>query len=143
MCAVATAPNAIPVSLGWENKLLNTEDRANTRDQHVKRAKPPWKTRWESRPALTRRGEAPCEKKDSSVKPTEVTGEGYRPEEAEIEPQWWRKTSAKEAYNKKRALFYVCATAVLRVEVAGSPCGGALETGTSRSFISSKTVEWL
>ncbi|CDJ70368.1 hypothetical protein, conserved [Eimeria necatrix] len=143
MCAVATVPNTIPVSFGWGSKLLNTEDRANTRDEHAQRAKPPWKMRWESRPAPIRREEASCEKRDGSRKPTEVTREGYKPEEAKIEPQWWRKTSAKEAYNKGGALFYVRATAVLRVDVAGSPCDALLDTGTSRSFISPKTIEQL
>ncbi|CDJ64731.1 hypothetical protein, conserved [Eimeria necatrix] len=84
--------------------------------------------------------EAPCEKADSSGKSAEATEEDCRPEAIETMPHWWRETSTKESSNQGGALCYVGATAVLRVELAGTSCEALLDTSASRSFINPKTV---
>lgn len=138
MCAVSTSPNAIPVSLERGKQQHNTEQRAYAGAEDAQKTQQPSAEQRESGPAPIRSKAAPCEKTDNSGK---VTGEDYRPEEAEIASQWWRETCAKDIYNKGGALRYVGATAVLRVDETGSLCRTLLNTVASRNFISPETVE--
>ncbi|CDJ66789.1 hypothetical protein, conserved [Eimeria necatrix] len=142
-CLVATGPNAIPVSLERGNRLLNTIEEIKMSDEDVQGTQPPSETRFESGAVPMRSEEAPCEKTDSSGKSAEATEEDCKPEAIETMPHWWREISAKESCNQGRALRYVGATAVLRVELAGSSCEALLDTDASTSFISPKTVERL
>ncbi|CDJ66527.1 hypothetical protein, conserved [Eimeria necatrix] len=142
-CPVATGPNAIPVSLERGNRLLNAVEKSKMSDEDVQGTQPPPETWFESGAVPMRSEEAPCEKTDSNGKFAEATEEDCRPEAIETMPHWWRETSAKESCNQGGALRYVGATAVLRVELAGSSCEALLEIGASRSFISPKTVERL
>ncbi|CDJ62007.1 hypothetical protein ENH_00000860 [Eimeria necatrix] len=143
MCAVATGPNAIPVSLEWENQLLSTAERTNTSDGHAEGTQPLSETRRKSGSASILSEETPEATTDSSRKSAEATEDGYRSDATAIVPDWWRETCTKESYNQGEALCCVGATAVLRVEFAESPCEALLDTGASRSFISPKTVERL
>ncbi|CDJ69949.1 LOW QUALITY PROTEIN: OSJNBa0079C19.6 protein, related [Eimeria necatrix] len=79
----------------------------------------------------------------SSRKSAEARQDGNRSDATEIVPHWWRKTCTKESYDQGGALCCAGATAVLRVELAGSPCEAFLDTGSSQSFISPKIVEQL
>ncbi|CDJ68258.1 hypothetical protein ENH_00050490 [Eimeria necatrix] len=99
--------------------------------------------RWESGSASILSEEAPGATTASSRKSAEATEDGYRPDATEIAPHWWRETCTKESYDQGGALCYVGATAVLRVELAGSPCEALVDTRASRSFASPKTVERL
>ncbi|CDJ67532.1 hypothetical protein ENH_00037600, partial [Eimeria necatrix] len=87
--------------------------------------------------------ETPDATTDSSRKSAEATEDGYRSDASAIVPHWWRETCRKESYDQGGALCCVGATAVLRVELAGSPWEALSDTGASRSFISPKTVERL
>ncbi|CDJ38288.1 hypothetical protein, conserved [Eimeria tenella] len=143
LCPVATGPNAIPVSLERGHRPLNMVEETEMGDEVLRGTQPPSETRLESGPAPMRSEEAPCEEKDSRGKSAEATEEDCRPEAIETMPHWWRETSAKESCSQGGALCYVGATAILRVELAGSSCEGLLDTGASRSFINPKTVERL
>ncbi|CDJ62306.1 hypothetical protein ENH_00012560 [Eimeria necatrix] len=87
--------------------------------------------------------ETPDATTDSSRKSAEATEDGYRSDATEIVPHWWRETCTKESYDQGGALCCAGETAVLRVELAGSPYKALLDTGASRSFISPKIVERL
>ncbi|CDJ43585.1 hypothetical protein ETH_00030660 [Eimeria tenella] len=125
MRAVATGPNAIPVSLERGNSLRNTEEENKMSDEVVQGTQPPLEARLEFGPAPMRNEEAPCVKADSSGKSTEATEEPCGPEAIETMPHWWRETTAKESCNQGGDFCYVNATAVLRVELAGSSCEDA------------------
>ena len=129
ICAVATGPNAIPVSLEWGNQLPSTAERTNTSDGHAEGTQSLSETWWESGSASILSEETPEATTDSSRKSAEATEDGYRSDATEIVPHWWRETCTKEPYNQGEALCYVGATAVLRVELAGSPCEALLDTG--------------
>ncbi|CDJ41911.1 hypothetical protein ETH_00001365 [Eimeria tenella] len=129
ICAVATGPNATPVSLEWGNQLLSTAEESNTSGGHAEGAHPLLETRWKSGSASILSEEAPGATTDSSRKSAEATEDGYGSDATEIVPHWWRETCTKEPYNQGEALCYVGATAVLRVELAGSPCEALLDTG--------------
>ncbi|CDJ43023.1 Reverse transcriptase, related [Eimeria tenella] len=143
MCAVATGPNAIPVSLEWGNQLLSTAEGTSMSDGHAEGTQPLSETRWESGSAWVLSEKAPEATTDSSRMPAEATEDGYRSDATEIVLHWWRENCTKESYDKGGALCCVGATAVLRVELAGSPCEALLDIGASTSFISPKTVERL
>ncbi|CDJ64466.1 hypothetical protein ENH_00070150 [Eimeria necatrix] len=100
MCAVATGPNAIPVSLEWGNQLLNTAERTNTSDGHAEGTQPLSETRWESGLGSILTEEAPGETTASRRKPAEATEDDYRPDATEIETYWWRETCTKEPYGQ-------------------------------------------
>ncbi|CDJ63124.1 hypothetical protein ENH_00035710 [Eimeria necatrix] len=136
-------PSAIPVSLEWGNQLRNTAEGTNTSDGHAEGTQPLWKTQLESGSASIPCKEAPGATMASSRKSAEATEDGYRSDATELAPHWWQETCAKEPQDTGGALCYVAAMAVLRNELAGSPCEALLETGASRSFISPKTVERL
>ncbi|CDJ69821.1 Reverse transcriptase, related [Eimeria necatrix] len=143
ICAIATGPNAIPVSLERGNHLLNTVEENKTSDEVVQRTQPPSETRLESGPVPMRSEEAPCEKTDSSGKFAEAKEEDCRPEGIETMPHWWRETSAKECCNQGGALCYMGATASdeLRTSVNGQWCElPAVRTGEERLQCNSHIV---
>ncbi|CDJ63214.1 hypothetical protein ENH_00036010 [Eimeria necatrix] len=143
MCVAATGPNAIPVSLEWGSELFRTAGRTNTSDGHAEGTQPLSETPRESGSASILSEETPDATTDGSRKSAEATKDGYRSDVTEVVPHWWRETCTKEPYDQGGALCCVGATAVVRVELAGSPCEALLDTGASRSFISPKTVERL
>ncbi|CDJ68060.1 hypothetical protein ENH_00047390, partial [Eimeria necatrix] len=143
MCAVATGPNAIPVSLELGNQLLRTAGGAYKSDGRAEGSQPFSDTRRESGSASILSGETADATTDSSRKSAEATEDGYRSDATEIVPHWWRETCTKESYDKGGALCCAGATAVLRVVLVGSPYEALLDTGASRSFINPKIVERL
>ena len=143
MCAVATGPNAIPVSFERRNRLLSTAEGTNTSKEHKEETQPLSELRWKSGPTSILSEETPDATTDSRRKSAEATQEGHGSDVTEILPHWWRETYMKESYDQGGALCCVGATAVLRVELVGSPCEALLDTGASRSFISPRTVERL
>ncbi|CDJ67635.1 hypothetical protein ENH_00039120, partial [Eimeria necatrix] len=122
MCAVATGPNAIPVSLERRNQLLSTAEGTNTSEEHEEETRPLSEMRWKSGPTSILSAETPDATTDSRRKSAEATKEGHPSDVTEILPHWWRETYMKESYEQGGALCCVGATAVLRVELAGSPC---------------------
>ncbi|CDJ64364.1 hypothetical protein ENH_00067350 [Eimeria necatrix] len=88
ICAVATGPNAIPVSLEWGSQLLRTGGRTNTNDGHAEGTQTLSETRWESGSASILSEESPDATTDSSRKPAEPTEDGYRSDATEIVPHW-------------------------------------------------------
>ncbi|CDJ65619.1 hypothetical protein ENH_00008080 [Eimeria necatrix] len=143
MLGTVLRSNAIPVFLEWGNQLLSTAEGTNTSDGHAEATPPLSETRWESRPASILSEAAPGATTASSRKSAGATEDGYRPDTTEIALHWWRETCTKEPYDQRGALHYLGATAVLRVELAVSPCEAFLDTWASWSFISPKTVERL
>ncbi|CDJ63238.1 hypothetical protein ENH_00037350 [Eimeria necatrix] len=143
MRAVATGPNAIPVSLELGNQLLRTAGGACKSDERAEGTLPFSETRRESGSTSILSEETPDATMNSSRKSAETTEDGYRSDAAEIVPHWWRETCMKESNDQGGALCCAGATAVLRVELAGSPCEALLDTGVSRSFISPTLVERL
>ncbi|CDJ62243.1 hypothetical protein ENH_00009170 [Eimeria necatrix] len=143
MCAVETGPNAIPVSLELGNQLLRTAGGAYKSDERAEGTQSFSETRRESGSTSILSEETPDATLNSSRKSAEVTDDGHRSDATEIVPHWWRETCTKESYDQGGALCCAGATAVLRVELAGSPCETLLDTGASRSFISPKIVERL
>ncbi|CDJ66366.1 hypothetical protein ENH_00019370 [Eimeria necatrix] len=125
----------------WGNQLLNTAEGTDTSNGHAEGTQPLSEAQRESESASILSEEAPGATTASSRKSAEATEDGYRPYATEIAPHWWRETCMKEPYDQGGALCYAGATAVLRVELAGSPSDALLDNGDSRSFISTKTVE--
>ncbi|CDJ37108.1 hypothetical protein, conserved [Eimeria tenella] len=143
MRAVATGPNSIPVSHELGNQLLRTAGGADKSDERAEGTPPLPETRRESGSESTLSEETPDATINSSRKSAETIEDGYRSDAREIVPHWWRETCTKESYDQAGALCCAGATAVLRVELAGSPCEALLDTAASRSFISFKIVERL
>ncbi|CDJ69199.1 hypothetical protein ENH_00064840 [Eimeria necatrix] len=143
MCPVATGLNAIPVSQEMGNQLLRTARGADKSDERAEGTQPLPETRWESGSESTLSEETPDATMNSSRKSAQATEDRNRSDATEIVPHWWRETCMKESYDQGGALCCAGATAVLRVELVGSPCEALLNTGASRSFISPKLVERL
>ncbi|CDJ69408.1 hypothetical protein ENH_00068190 [Eimeria necatrix] len=143
MCAVATGPNAIPVSHEMGNQLLRTAGGTYKSDERVEGTQPLPETRQKSGSESTLSEETPGATMNSSKKSAQATEDGNRSDATEIVPHWWRETCMKESYDQGGALCCAGATAVLRVELVGSLCDALLDTGASRSFISPKLVERL
>ncbi|CDJ67621.1 hypothetical protein, conserved [Eimeria necatrix] len=114
-------PNAIPVSLERRNQLLSTAEGTNTSEEHEEETRPLSEMRWKSGPTSILSAETPDATTDSRRKSAEATKEGHGSDVTEILPHWWRETYMKESYEQGGALCCVGATAVLRVELAGSP----------------------
>ncbi|CDJ65626.1 hypothetical protein ENH_00007820 [Eimeria necatrix] len=142
-CKRCGGPNAIPVSLERRNQLLSTAEGTKTSKEHEEETRPLTEMRWKSGPTSILSEETPDATTNNRRKSAEATKEGHGSDVTEILPHWWRETYMKESYDQGGALCCVGATAVLRVELVGSPCEALLDTGASRSFISPKTVERL
>ncbi|CDJ65856.1 hypothetical protein ENH_00011300, partial [Eimeria necatrix] len=127
----------------WGNQLLNTAEGTDTSNGHAEGTQPLSETRWESESSSILSEEAPGATTASSRKSAEAREDSYRPDSTELAPHWWRETCMREPCDQGGALRYAGATAVLRVELAGSLCETFLDTGASRSFIRPKTVERL
>ncbi|CDJ63256.1 OSJNBa0080E14.14 protein, related [Eimeria necatrix] len=114
MCAVATGPNAIPVSFERRNRLLSTAEGTNTSKERKEETQPLSELRWKSGPTSILSEETPDATTDSRRKSAEATQEGHGSDVTEILPHWWRETYMKESYDQRGAL--CCVGAQLRID---------------------------
>ena len=143
MCAVATEPNAIPVSPRWEEKLIDKEQGAP-----VDGLGPPacWKLsaeRWTAAQATSGNREVAHDADNSREVNDGVSLENSQSVTNVELPPWWRELVVNEGSKKEGMLCSVGTPPVLPVEVVGHSCEARPDNGASRSFINPRLVDTL
>ncbi|CDI85179.1 Similar to Transposon MAGGYgagandpolgenehomologues, related [Eimeria praecox] len=125
MCAVATEPNAIPVSPRWAEKLIHKEQGAPADDQRLSACRKLSAERPTAAQAPAGNGEEKRNTGNSRDVNVGVPVED-RQSVTNVElPPWWRALVANEGSKVEGILCNVCAPAVLPVEVVGRSSNGS------------------
>ena len=143
MCAVATEPNAIPVSLRWTEKLIHKEQGAPVGDLGPSACR---KLSAEGRTAA----QAPSGSREVArdTDNSREVNDGISLEDSQsvthVElPPWWWELVANEGSKMEGLLCSVGTPPVLPVEVVERSCEALLDTGVSRSFTNARMVDAL
>ena len=143
MCAVATEPNAIPVSPRWAEKPIHGEQGVQADDPGPTVSRKQSAGRNKAAQAPAGNGLAKCNTDNSRNVNVGVSIEDLQPVTNVELPPWWRELVANEGSKMEGMLCSMGAPAVLPVEVVGHSCEALLDTGASRSFINPRLVEAL
>ncbi|CDI82851.1 hypothetical protein EPH_0011430 [Eimeria praecox] len=125
MCAVATEPNAIPVSPRWAEKLIHKEQGAPGDDQRPTACRKLSAERQTAAQAPAGNGEEKRNTDSSRDVNVGMSVEDHQSVTNVELPPWWRELVETEGSKMEGMLCTVCAPVVLPVEVAGRSLGPA------------------